>query len=67
MTEKYIALRVRVAKAIEGRRDAGQGTLEYVGMIIVAAIVAVLVMTAIKGAGLDTSVGAKIKSVINFN
>jgi hypothetical protein len=67
MTEKFISLRIRAVQAVEGRRDAGQGTLEYVGMIIVAAIVAVLVMTAIKGAGLDTSVGAKIKSIVDFS
>lgn len=43
MTEKLVALQVRLAKTLEDR-EAGQGTLEYVGMIAVAAIVAVAVL-----------------------
>ena len=63
MTEKFISLRIRATQAIEGRRDAGQGTLEYVGMIIVAALVAVAVMTALKTVNLGTFVTNAVKSV----
>jgi hypothetical protein len=49
MTEKYIALRVRMAKHMERRGDAGQGTLEYLGMILVAAILIVAVAAFVKG------------------
>lgn len=55
MTQKLIALRVRVQSAIDGRRDAGQGTLEYVGMIIIASLIVVVVATALDPAGIGTA------------
>lgn len=48
---------------IKTRREQGQGTLEYVGMIAVAALVIVLVVGALKDADLKSMVTTAIKSV----
>jgi hypothetical protein len=48
MTEKLIALRTRTVQQIQARvnGDAGQGSLEYIGAILVAAAVVALVLAA---------------------
>lgn len=66
MTEKFISLRVRVTQAIEGRRDAGQGTLEYVGMIIIAALVIVAVAAVVSPATIGARVTTAVNSVLNL-
>jgi hypothetical protein len=66
MSEKFIALRVRVAQSLAGRRDAGQGTLEYVGMIIVAAIVVVAVITAFQGVNLGNVVTTQVNKITSL-
>lgn len=48
---------------IKARREAGQGTLEYVGMIAVAAVIIVAVVGILKGADLGTWVGGFIDKV----
>ena len=48
---------------IKARREAGQGTLEYVGMIAVAAVIIVAVVTVLKGAKLGDWIGTFITSV----
>ena len=60
MTRKIAALQVRVIKAVEAR-EAGQGTLEYVGMIAVAALLVVAVVGAF---GNGTTLGAKVTAAI---
>ncbi|GLY13851.1 hypothetical protein LWF15_02160 [Kineosporia rhizophila] len=65
MTRKLVSMQIWAAKRIEGARDRGQGTIEYVGMVIAAVVVVLAVATAIKAAGIDTTVGDKIKSVLN--
>lgn len=51
------------ADRIKARREAGQGTLEYVGMIAVAAIVIVAVIGALKTADLKHFVDDAITKV----
>jgi hypothetical protein len=48
MTDKLIALRISALKTIEARKngDAGQGSLEYIGAILVAAAVVGVVIAA---------------------
>lgn len=60
MTRRIASLHVRVIKAIEAR-EAGQGTLEYVGMIAVAAL---LVLAVVAAFGNGDSLGAKVTSAI---
>ena len=65
MTKNLIALRIRVAKSIEGRIEAGQGTLEYVGMILVVAVIVAAVMTALSGFDFAGKVKTAIQKVID--
>ncbi len=46
-------------------RERGASALEYVGMIIVAAIVVGAVITAIEGAGLPALVKEKVNEILN--
>lgn len=65
MTKKLVAVQVWFDKAVEGRRDAGQGTLEYVGMIIVAALVVVAVAGAVDGGKIAEKATEMIDKVLN--
>jgi hypothetical protein len=64
MTKRFITLRLHLTQALVRRSDAGQGTLEYVGMIIVAAVIAVAVMGALKGVDLGNAVTTAVNSVL---
>jgi len=48
---------------IKARREAGQGTLEYVGMIAVAAVIIVAVIGVLQKADLGTWIGTFIDNV----
>lgn len=48
---------------IKARREAGQGTLEYIGMIAVAAIIITAVVAAVKAAGLQAWAAGIITSI----
>lgn len=49
------------------RNERGQGTLEYVGMVIVAAIVIGLVVTVAKGSNIATGFSSAVDKVLAFN
>jgi hypothetical protein len=51
------------ADRIKARREAGQGTLEYVGMIAVAAIVIIAVIGALKQADLKHFISDAITNI----
>ena len=69
MIRFYVGLHLLLVHLADpARRDErGQGTLEYVGMVAVAALLVVAVITAMKGADLGgwvtTQIG-KVKSLI---
>jgi hypothetical protein len=64
MTEKLIAFRIHVQKSIEARiSDAGQGSLEYIGAILVAAVVVGVVASAAKGINLGTAFSDAVKKI----
>ena len=65
MTEKLVALRIRALKAFERTSDKGQGTIEYVGMILIAALLVVGVLTALKDKDLGGAVSRAVDSVLN--
>ncbi|UZN02155.1 hypothetical protein [Cellulomonas sp. S1-8] len=49
MTRMFVNTKVRMQKAIEARigdREAGQGMLEYIGILVVAALLIVAVLAA---------------------
>jgi hypothetical protein len=61
MTKALVKTQIRLQQ-LASKGEAGQGTLEYVGMIIVAAVLVVAVMSTLKNAGfkalLETQVNA---------
>ena len=63
MTMKLVALQIRVAKAVEGRKEAGQGSLEYIGAILVAAVIVGLVITAARGVNIGTAFSNAVNKV----
>ena len=66
MLPLFLSLYLRTSGALQTRitdRQRGQGTLEYVGMIAVAALVVVAVATTIKGVDLGSMVTAAIAKV----
>jgi len=68
----YVWTMLNTDKAIDklrARRESGQGTLEYVGMIAVAALVVVAVITVLKGIDLGnivTQAVQKVTSALGF-
>lgn len=60
MTRAYVALRVRL-NAPARARTGGQGTLEYVGMVVAVAVVLGAVIVVIGRADL----AAKLRSVVS--
>ncbi|MBO0899738.1 hypothetical protein J1G42_07150 [Cellulomonas sp. zg-ZUI222] len=51
MTRMFVKTQVRIQKALEnaGGRDAGQGTIEYIGILVVAGLLLVAVIGTVKG------------------
>lgn len=62
MTKALVAMRIRAIKAVEAR-EAGQGTLEYVGMIFAVAVVVAAVVTVLKTQDLGARVTTAFTSV----
>lgn len=54
------------ASQIRTTRERGQGTLEYIGMVAVAALLIGIVAVAFKGANLGTVVGNAIQTVLDI-
>ena len=64
MSEKLVALRIRAAKWVESREDAGQGALEYVGMIAVAAVIVVAVAAALNPGNITAAVTTAVNHIL---
>ena len=47
------------------RDEKGQGTLEYVGIVIIAAILVTAIVGAIRGTNIGTTITNKINEIIN--
>jgi hypothetical protein len=66
MTRMLVNTKIRFQKAIEARgEDAGQGTLEYIGMVLVAVVLVVAVITAFDTAGIATKIGTSLTNFAN--
>lgn len=68
MTRLLVALHLRFLEIMspEEDRERGQGTLEYVGMIAVAAILVLAVLAATKTVDLGSFFTTKIKQVLDY-
>ena len=66
MTESLIQLyAVLTARMTVAHNEKGQGTLEYVGIVVVAAILVGAVVDAINGGDITTAIKGKITEIIN--
>jgi hypothetical protein len=62
MTKALVKTQIRLQQLV-ARGEAGQGTLEYVGMIIVAAVFAAAVITGASHAGLGPKITKAITDI----
>ena len=66
MTESLIKLyAVLTARMTVAQDEKGQGTLEYVGIVVVAAILVGAVVDAINGGEITGAIREKISEIIN--
>ena len=56
-------VRLTVTGKLRSRRESGQGALEYVGMIAVAALIIALVVAAVSGPTLQTWINGVITGI----
>ncbi len=61
------AWQLTVADKLRSRRESGQGALEYVGMIAVAAILIIVVVGAIKGPTITNWINDVIRDVASVD
>jgi len=64
MTRMFVKTRIRLQKALE-QRELGQGTLEYLGIVIVAAILVVALVTAFNHFDLGAKISAQLDKIGN--
>jgi hypothetical protein len=62
LIKMYAVLTARVTVA---QNEKGQGTLEYVGIVVVAAILVGAVVDAINGGEITSAITGKISEIIN--
>jgi hypothetical protein len=66
MTESLIKLyAVLTARMTVAQNEKGQGTLEYVGIVVVAAILVGAVVDAINGGEITSAIKGKISEIIS--
>lgn len=65
MTKALVKTQIRLQQ-LAASRESGQGTLEYVGMIIVAAIIVVAVLQATNAIHLGTIFQTNVENVTKF-
>jgi len=58
----YVNTKIRLAKALESR-DAGQGTLEYLGIVVVAAILISALIMAFNTFDLGGKITTQLKKI----
>lgn len=63
MTRMFVKSKIRLAKGFEGRREAGQGTLEYVGIVIIAAILILAVIAAVNAFDLQGKLATEFAKI----
>ena len=64
MTKSLVKTQIRLRQLV-ANREAGQGTLEYVGMIIVASIIVVAVLDVLGAVDLGGVFQSNIEKVTN--
>ncbi|MFS0701352.1 hypothetical protein AB6N24_15385 [Cellulomonas sp. 179-A 4D5 NHS] len=65
MTRMFVNTKIRLQKGLE-ERELGQGTLEYLGIVIVAAILVAAVVGAFDTFDLKAKIGAQLTKIGNL-
>lgn len=63
MTRALVATRIRFQKAVEAR-EAGQGTLEYLGIVIIAGLLIAAIIGAIEYFDLQTKLQEQLDDIL---
>jgi hypothetical protein len=63
MTKALVKTQIRLQQ-LTAKRDAGQGTLEYVGMIVVAAILVAIVAAVVNDSGIQEKFQAAVDKIV---
>lgn len=64
MTRAFVKAKIRLQKSLEAR-EAGQGSIEYLGVIVVAVLLVVGLIAAFKGFGLGEKITTQLNKVTN--
>lgn len=64
MNAKLVTVRMALTDLVQDRREKGQGTLEYVAMVVVAAIIVLAVVTYLSGVDLGGILSAAVDNVL---
>lgn len=65
MIALYAGMLSRAQHAMHRRDQRGQGTLEYVGIVVVAALLVAAIVGAVKGADIGGFVAGKISEILS--
>ncbi|MGY4643328.1 hypothetical protein [Cellulomonas sp. URHB0016] len=72
LTRRAIAAQLAVTACMTGlmergaaRRDAGQGSVEYIGIILVVVAIVAVIIKAVDGSSIGTTVIGKIEDAIS--
>jgi pilus assembly protein Flp/PilA len=63
MTRMFVNTKIRIAKAIEAR-EAGQGTLEYLGIVVVVVLLVGALITAFTAFDLGGKITTQLNKII---
>ena len=65
MTRPYIVAKHKLSNLLEDHKEKGQGTLEYVAMVVVAAIIVLGVVTYLSGIDLAGDLKTQVDKVLS--
>jgi len=63
MTRMFVNTKIRIAKAIEAR-ELGQGTLEYLGIVVVVVLLVGALITAFTAFNLGDKITTQLNKII---
>ncbi|MDX6277928.1 MAG: hypothetical protein QOJ72_2056 [Nocardioidaceae bacterium] len=63
---KLYSTMMTITAAPAKKDEKGQGTLEYLGIVIIAALLVTAIVTAVKGVHIDTVVHDQIQKIIDL-
>lgn len=64
MTRMLVNTQIRVQKALEAR-EAGQGTLEYLGIVVIAALLVGAIIAAVTRFDLDGKITTELGKILS--